>query len=109
MTPVLSSSFLTALWFILAGFGESSLAAEAPVRVVVSFSIRENPVRPLDHAEYAQGLGSLGNLSSPRQRYSGTDTRSDAATCCITTTRALAHQGGGLQRDTVYSRREEMG
>jgi zinc/manganese transport system substrate-binding protein len=45
MTRVLSSSFLTALWFILAGSGGSSLAAEAPVRVVVSFTILEDIAR----------------------------------------------------------------
>jgi zinc/manganese transport system substrate-binding protein len=33
---------LAALWFVLAGVGGSSLAAEAPVRVVVSFSILED-------------------------------------------------------------------
>jgi zinc/manganese transport system substrate-binding protein len=45
MTRVLASSFLTALWFVLAGAGGSSLAAEAPVRVVVSFSILEDIAR----------------------------------------------------------------
>ena len=44
MTRVLASSFLTALWFILAGAGGPSLAAEAPLRVVVSFSILEDIV-----------------------------------------------------------------
>jgi zinc/manganese transport system substrate-binding protein len=33
---------LTALWFVLAGSGGSSLAAEAPLRVVVSFSILDD-------------------------------------------------------------------
>jgi zinc/manganese transport system substrate-binding protein len=42
MTRVLSSSFLTAFWFLLAVSGGSSLAAEAPVRVLVSFSILED-------------------------------------------------------------------
>ena len=42
MIRVLSSSFLTALCFVLAGAGGSSLAAEAQVRVVVSFSILED-------------------------------------------------------------------
>jgi zinc/manganese transport system substrate-binding protein len=45
MTRVRSRSLLAALWFILAGSGGSSLAAEAPVRVVVSFSILEDIVR----------------------------------------------------------------
>jgi zinc/manganese transport system substrate-binding protein len=36
---------LAAFWFILAGSGGSSLAAEAPLRVVVSFSILEDIVR----------------------------------------------------------------
>jgi len=42
MTRVLSSSYLTALWFTLVGLGGSSLAAEAPVRVVVLFDILED-------------------------------------------------------------------
>jgi zinc/manganese transport system substrate-binding protein len=42
MTRVRSSSSLAALWFILAGWGANSLAAEPPVRVVVSFSILED-------------------------------------------------------------------
>jgi zinc/manganese transport system substrate-binding protein len=42
MTRVRSSSLLAVLWFVLAGSGSSSLAAEAPVRVVVSFSILED-------------------------------------------------------------------
>jgi hypothetical protein len=45
MMRVLSSSFLTPLWFILAGFGGSSLAAEARVRGVLLFAILEDPVR----------------------------------------------------------------
>ena len=45
MTRVLRSSFLIALWFVFAGSGGSSLAAEAPVRVVVSFSILEDIAR----------------------------------------------------------------
>ena len=36
---------MIALWFILAGSGGSSLAAEAPVRVIVSFSILEDIAR----------------------------------------------------------------
>jgi zinc/manganese transport system substrate-binding protein len=44
MIRVRLSSFLAALWFTFAGLGESSLAAEAPVRVVVSFSILEDIV-----------------------------------------------------------------
>jgi hypothetical protein len=42
MTRDLSSSYLTALWFIPVGLGASSLPAEAPVRVVVSFGILES-------------------------------------------------------------------
>jgi zinc/manganese transport system substrate-binding protein len=42
MTRVRSSSLLAVLWFVLAGSGSSSLAAETPVRVVVSFSILED-------------------------------------------------------------------
>jgi len=42
---VLASSFLTLLWVVLAGAGSSTLAAETPVRVVVSFSILEDMVR----------------------------------------------------------------
>lgn len=42
MTRVLSSSYLTSLWFILVRLGASSLAAEAPGRVVVSFRILED-------------------------------------------------------------------
>ena len=45
MTRVLASSLLIAFWFALAGSGGCSLAAEAPVRVVVSFSILENIAR----------------------------------------------------------------
>src|ERR1700758_4578526 len=44
MTRVRSSSLLAALWFMLAESGGSSLAAEAPLRVVVSFSILEDIV-----------------------------------------------------------------
>jgi len=40
MTRVLLSSFLTALWFILARFGGSSLAAEAPGAACRSASSR---------------------------------------------------------------------
>jgi zinc/manganese transport system substrate-binding protein len=47
MMQVLASSFLTLLWFVLAGAGDSSLAAEAPVRVVVSFSILEDIAREI--------------------------------------------------------------
>ena len=53
MTRVLASSFLTALWFVLAGTGGSSLAAEAPVRVVVSFSILEDIVREVGGGDVA--------------------------------------------------------
>ena len=42
-----ASSFLTLLWFILAAAGGSSLAAEAPVRVVVSFSILDDIAREI--------------------------------------------------------------
>jgi zinc/manganese transport system substrate-binding protein len=52
MMRVLSRSFLTALWFILAGFA-SSVAAEAPVRVVVSFSILEDIVREVGGSDVA--------------------------------------------------------
>src|SRR5215471_9810924 len=45
MTRVRSTSLLAALWLILAGSGGGSLAAEAPLRVVVSFSILEDIVR----------------------------------------------------------------
>jgi len=51
MTRVRSSSLLAALWFILAGSGGSSLAAEAPVRVVVSFSILEDIVREVGSSD----------------------------------------------------------
>jgi len=44
---VRASSLLIALWFVLAGSGGSSLAAEAPVRVVVSFSILEDIAREI--------------------------------------------------------------
>jgi zinc/manganese transport system substrate-binding protein len=47
MIRVLASSFLTLLWFVLAGAGGSSLAAEAPVRIVVSFSILEDIAREI--------------------------------------------------------------
>jgi zinc/manganese transport system substrate-binding protein len=47
MIRVLSSSFLTLLWFVFAEAGGSSLAAEAPVRIVVSFSILEDIVREI--------------------------------------------------------------
>lgn len=53
MTRVRSSSLLAALWFILAGSGGSSLAAEAPVRVVVSFSILEDIVREVGGGDVA--------------------------------------------------------
>ena len=53
MTRVRSSSLLAALWFILAGSGGSSLAAEAPVRVVVSFSILEDIVREVGGSDVA--------------------------------------------------------
>jgi zinc/manganese transport system substrate-binding protein len=57
MTRILSSSFLAALWFILAGSGGSSLAAEVPVRVVVSFSIIEDIAREVGGADV--GVTSL--------------------------------------------------
>jgi zinc/manganese transport system substrate-binding protein len=47
MIRVLSSSFLTLLWFVFAEAGGSSLAAEAPVRIVVSFSILEDIAREI--------------------------------------------------------------
>src|SRR5271169_819674 len=53
MTRVLSSSFLTAFWFLLAVSGKSSLAAEAPVRVVVSFSILEDIAREVGGGDVA--------------------------------------------------------
>ena len=53
MTRVHSSSLLAALWFILAGFGGSSLAAEAPMRVVVSFSILDDIVREVGGGDVA--------------------------------------------------------
>jgi len=53
MTRVLASSFLTALWFILAGAGGSSLAAETPMRVVVSFSILEDIAREVGGGDVA--------------------------------------------------------
>jgi zinc/manganese transport system substrate-binding protein len=53
MMRVLLSSFLTALWFIFAGSGGGSLAAEAPVRVVVSFSILEDIVREVGGSDVA--------------------------------------------------------
>ena len=53
MTRVLASSFLTALWFILAGAGGPSLAAEAPLRVVVSFSILADIAREVGDDDVA--------------------------------------------------------
>jgi zinc/manganese transport system substrate-binding protein len=53
MTRVLSSSSLTALWLVLAGAGGNSLAAEAPVRVVVSFSILEDIAREVGDNDVA--------------------------------------------------------
>jgi zinc/manganese transport system substrate-binding protein len=53
MIRVLSSSFLTLLWFVLTGAGGSTLAAEAPVRVVVSFSILEDIVREVGGSDIA--------------------------------------------------------
>jgi zinc/manganese transport system substrate-binding protein len=44
---------LAALWFILADSGGSSLAAEAPVRVVVSFSILEDIVHEVGGSDVA--------------------------------------------------------
>jgi zinc/manganese transport system substrate-binding protein len=53
MTRVRSSSFLAVLWFVLAGSGGGSLAAEAPVRVVVSFSILEDIVHEVGGSDVA--------------------------------------------------------
>src|SRR5262249_13968293 len=53
MTRVRLSSLLAALLLVLAGWGASSLAAEAPVRVVVSFSILEDIVREVGGANVA--------------------------------------------------------
>jgi zinc/manganese transport system substrate-binding protein len=44
MMRVLASSFLTLLWVVHAAAGGSTLAAETPVRVVVSFSILDDIV-----------------------------------------------------------------
>jgi hypothetical protein len=67
MTRVLSSSYLTALWFILVGSGGSSLAAEAPVRVVVSFGILEDWWAKIVAHQIvmdSRGFSSAGNLSN---------------------------------------------
>src|SRR5215470_12361420 len=53
MTRVRSSSLLAALWLILAGSGGGSLAAEAPLRVVVSFSILEDIVHDVGGSDVA--------------------------------------------------------
>src|SRR5215470_5447663 len=53
MTRVRSSSLLAALWLILAGSGGGSLAAEAPLRVVVSFSILEDIVHEIGGTDVA--------------------------------------------------------
>src|SRR5262252_1470477 len=53
MTRVRSSSLLAALWLILAGSGGGSLAAEAPLRVVVSFSILEDIVHQVGGSDVA--------------------------------------------------------
>src|SRR5262249_11267417 len=53
MTRVRSRSLLAALWFILAGYGGGSLAAETPVRVVVSFSISEDIVYEVGGSDVA--------------------------------------------------------
>jgi zinc/manganese transport system substrate-binding protein len=53
MTRVRSSSLLAILWFVLAGWGASSLAAESPVRVLVSFSILEDIVREVGGGDVA--------------------------------------------------------
>jgi zinc/manganese transport system substrate-binding protein len=53
MTRVRSSSWLAALWFILAGSGGGSQAAEAPVRIVVSFSILEDIAREIGGSDIA--------------------------------------------------------
>ena len=53
MTGVRLSSLLAALWFALAGVGGISVAAEPPVRVVVSFSILEDIVREVGGSDIA--------------------------------------------------------
>ena len=50
---VLASSFLTLLWVVLAGAGGSTLAAETPVRVVVSFSILDDIVHEVGGRDVA--------------------------------------------------------
>ena len=50
---VLASSFLTLLWVVLAGAGGGTLAAETPVRVVVSFSILEDLVAAVGGSDVA--------------------------------------------------------
>jgi zinc/manganese transport system substrate-binding protein len=53
MTRVRLSSLLAAFWFALAGVGGISVAAEPPVRVVVSFSILEDIVREVGGSDIA--------------------------------------------------------
>src|SRR5262249_11304815 len=53
MTRVRSTSLLAALWLILAGSGGGSLAAEAPLRGVGSFSILEDIVHEVGGSDVA--------------------------------------------------------